>query len=472
MEVPMPKKLPKDWLSGKKRSLNVSTELGLKHVGVDNLFVCRYPPSKGSKLLWCRWLPLEEEDSRPFKGKTNGGKGKRKSFEGTTGCEDPYQAGKVAITWCAEQRKKLQQISEKELYQSEHSLHYYWNVYWAKLNDNPAKSARSKRDTLNRWNGKGWGISEQKWSLKSIDQVNALDLEEYFNLLDARGSKKKGSMSVQKEGQKTLLNHLNKIALIDFPLLQPFVYPTISRDKQEVEHFKEEEWEQLVNKVIELSGGAAKFMISEKAYQKLEWTDRSIFNTRNWVDLYDCLMLNWFFYLRPRDIPRLQSHWFKDQGDKTVRLFLEDTKQGRPKHETFHYRSDGYKFWTRMNRRRPKGYLAFPFYQRMSGEESASNVGATLNKMLQHAVDLCHIKKRKKVVWGIIRHTAFRLTLEDDPELGVPPNIFTFASNGHTSEKMLRETYLLAIDREKVAKGAQKKIKARSYSQVKRISLD
>ena len=90
-------------------------------------------------------------------------------------------------------------------------------MYWAKLNDNPAKSARSKRDTLNRWNGKGWGISEQKWSLKSIDQVNALDLQGYFNLLDVRGSKKKVSMSVKKEGQKTLLNHLNKSPLIDFP---------------------------------------------------------------------------------------------------------------------------------------------------------------------------------------------------------------------------------------------------------------
>ena len=112
--------------------MNVSTELGLKHVGVDNLFVCRYPPSKGSKLLWCRWLPLEEEDSRPFKGKTNGGKGNRKSFEGTTGREDPYQAGKVAIAWCAEQRKKLQQISESELCKTEHSLHYFWKVCWHK----------------------------------------------------------------------------------------------------------------------------------------------------------------------------------------------------------------------------------------------------------------------------------------------------------------------------------------------------
>ena len=78
-------------------------------------------------------------------------------------------------------------------------------------------------------------------------------------------------------------------------------------------------------------------------------------------------------------------------------------------------------------------YLAFPFYPRSSGAESESNVGATLNKMLQHAVDLCHIKERKKVLWGIIRPRAFRLTLEDDPSLGMQPKINSFADNGHTS---------------------------------------
>ena len=100
--------------------------------------------------------------------------------------------------------------------------------------------------------------------------------------------------------------------------MQPFVYPIISRYKQEVEHFKEDEWEKLVNKIIDLSGGAAMFMTSEKAYQKLEWTDRDIFNQRNWVDLHNCLILNWFLYLRPRDIPRLLSDWLKDKGDDSV----------------------------------------------------------------------------------------------------------------------------------------------------------
>ena len=71
-------------------------------------------------------------------------------------------------------------------------------------------SERTKRDTLNRWNGEGWGIAEQKWSKKSVEDINALDLDSYFKLLDKRGNGKKGSMAKVKEAQKSLLKHLIK----------------------------------------------------------------------------------------------------------------------------------------------------------------------------------------------------------------------------------------------------------------------
>ena len=151
---------------------------------------------------------------------------------------------------------------------------------------------------------------------------------------------------------------------------------------------------------------------------------------------------------------------------------MEDTKEGRLKHETFAYRPDAYKFWKRMVRRRPKGYLVLPFYKRKEGEENDSNVVATLNYLLQHAVDLCRIKKREKPFWGSIRHTAFRLTLEEMPELGIPPAIDTFGSNGHTSADMLRRNYLYHIEREQTAKEARKKIKPSDYSMIKRVSLN
>ena len=96
----MPKELPDEWVKGTKKSLNVAVDLGLRGVPAGNLVIYKAPPSKNCKTLFCRWLPPEEEDTRPFKGRTNGGKGKRKFLEGTTGYEDPIQAGKAAITRC------------------------------------------------------------------------------------------------------------------------------------------------------------------------------------------------------------------------------------------------------------------------------------------------------------------------------------------------------------------------------------
>ena len=58
-----------------------------------------------------------------------------------------------------------------------------------------------------------------------------------------------------------------------------------------------------------------------------------------------------------------------------------------------------------------------------------------------------------------IRRTAFRLTLEEAPELGRQPEINAFAENGMTSAKMLQETYLRFIEQEPTAKKVRAKIK-------------
>jgi len=66
-----------------------------------------------------------------------------------------------------------------------------------------------------------------------------------------------------------------------------------------------------------------------------------------------------------------------------------------------------------------------------------------------------------------IRHTAFRLTLEDAPELGQAPAIHSFAENGMTSAKMLQETYLRFIEQESTAKKVRAKIKPGTWSMVR-----
>ena len=196
-------------------------------------------------------------------------------------------------------------------------------------------------------------------------------------------------------------------------------------------------------------------------------------NQRNWVDLYDALLLEWFFYLRAEDMYRLRSEWFRDQGDCTVICNLETTKKDRSIHQTTHYRSDAYRFWKRMVTRRPRGYLVLPHLERPPGNPADSHVLKTLNHLLKTAIEQCLPEfPESERKWTTIRHTAFRLTLEDDPSLGVPPKINSFAENGHTSPQQLRDTYLRFIDAEKTARETRENIPEGVWTMTKRADLD
>ena len=132
----MKKTLPEEWVSGKKNSLNVATDLGIR-CPVTNLFIYRGPRKKTgkqrSKGLYCRWLPDVLEDIRPDHLKFTGGttKGKRRSFEGTTGKEDPFVAGQIAVEWYRKQRNHLTELAQQIEYDSNHSLEHYWQEYIA-----------------------------------------------------------------------------------------------------------------------------------------------------------------------------------------------------------------------------------------------------------------------------------------------------------------------------------------------------
>ena len=76
----------------------------------------------------------------------------------------------------------------------------------------------------------------------------------------------------------------------------------------------------------------------------------------------------------------------------------------------------------------------------------------------------------KDISWTNIRHTAFRLTLEDYPELGQTGKpINEFALNGFTSPDMLYKTYLKYIDSKSQAKIARKKINPMEYTLVRKV---
>lgn len=117
--------------------------------------------------------------------------------------------------------------------------------------------------------------------------------------------------------------------------------------------------------------------------------------------------------------------------------------------------------------RRPKDFLVFPHIKR-SGFDASETLKKNLNDLLRTALDKCEPPiSSEEITMTSIRHTAFRLTLEEVPELGYPPAIYAFAQNGMTSAEMLQSTYLRYIEEEKTAKHARAQIKTSSSRQQK-----
>ena len=149
---------------------------------------------------------------------------------------------------------------------------------------------------------------------------------------------------------------------------------------------------------------------------------------------------------------------------------METTKKDRPIHQTTHYRNDRYRFWERLKRRKPSRYLVLPQIDRPEGNPADSHVLKTLNFLLKHMMERTFGNEfpasgRKRTT---ILHTAFRLTLEEDPALAIPPKINCFEDNGHTSPDQLRNTYLRYIDAERTARESRQTIGEGKWTMVKR----
>ncbi len=435
-------------------TFNVFRDLKLRECQVTNLYIFKNRAQNTNKYK-CKWLPPSSRDIRENLGRSPSGK--RLPYMGSTGEVDPLRAGKQAIIWYEKLIEKIENIRKEQKYNSQYNLHHYWEIWYSRFCKDLTLSEKNKSDRLNDWNGEGFGLKHQKWSLKSIDQITKRDIADYFSLINSRS---------RKSQQRTILNKLNNEALDDFPDLRPFVYPVIKgkSSNTQVEHFRRDEWDSLLKKIIELSGNNATRVLSVDEYQEIDT------EYRKWIDLYDCISLLFFFYLRAEDIPRIRTEWFKDVGG-VIYVKLEKTKQDRLKQDTEHLYSDGYDVWKRIEQRRPDGFLCFPHLDRTKKRVN-KNISETANALLQEVVELCNISKKSKMTLTNIRHTAFRLTLEeldmvsfDEQELRL------FADNGNTSVEMLRKTYLKYIKRGKLASKARKVLPSNSWLMQKKVSI-
>jgi len=457
----MPKKLPENWINGTQKTLDVYLELGFKPDRV-GLKVYKNKASKTGN-LYCRWLPPKEEDIREHKKK-------RLSYYSTTHTKDPYEAGRFAVSWLKDLIQQIEQEKQTQKYNSKTSLHHYWQPFWERQNkDISGKRGSNKilKDLRLKWEGEGYGISHQKWSKKSVEDINFKDLEDYWSLIGDRGKDKGRDMAETKRQQKTLLNKLfDEARRTDFPQLPDFKYPKITtKSKESPECFTQTEWKRLQEFVIEKSKGACTKNLSPEQYQKLDWTKRYRKNQRNWVDFYDAMMIQWFFYIRAEDIPRMRLEWFRTEGegkDAQAILYMGEVKGHRAKDDSYSYRKSSLQFVRKfLKRRGNKGWAFFDFYNRPANNPGDSQVLETCNHLLQYAVEELGIKKRENMIWTNLRHTAFYLTVRENPDLRDPIELSTFAVNGFTDVEMFQNTYLKKIDQEESARKSRQKLARR-----------
>ena len=442
------------------------SDLGVKGSYPNNLKIRKVARTQN---LAASWLPSVEEDHRPGKGRVGKG-GKRDPIRGSMGTPDPYEAARRAVVWVQELQRSARVFKEQAEEERHHALETYWDRWYARegsKRETQRNFARWSRDTRLKWDGQTYGVKHQPWAQKSVDKITAADFADYWAVLDARRTAK-NDMGGTKAQQKTLIRELLKEARTDFPHLSVPDFPPISKQVKQVQHLKRSDWDRLLAKIVELSRGAAREDLTPEKYKTLEWKPANRLNQRNWVDLYDTVNLMWFFYLRAEDLPRLKAEWFQDHGEEII-CFLEQTKGNRPQQRTRHYRPDAIANWKRMDLRHPTGFLVFPHIKR-SDSDASGTLKNNLNDLLRYALEQCDPPiPSKGMTMTNIRHTAFRLTLEEMPELGRPPDIYSFAQNGMTSPEMLQRTYLRFIEEEATAKKARAQIRPGDWSMVKRV---
>ena len=446
--VRIKKKLPEDW----------------KSVYVCEYFKCDDPYHEGLKLkrtngrkIQCEFLPPITKDPRVRVGKEK----RRTPYLKSTGTYDPVEAVTEAIKIQADFFSHGTQEAQRKRVEQKYSLSKYWEIYFKKFCEKAETKRNSKRrirDEKNLWTGEGWGIMHQPFANKSVEKIDANDLDDYWIVLDKRGANKNPptDMSGQKKSLKTLLNKLIKTARATdknkFGNLPDLIFPTIHQwsTKDEVEYFTREEWDKLCHTVIDLSGGNAQQKLLPKQYDSLSFDRRDrTKGHRNWVDLYDAMMCMWFYHLRAEDMPRLRAEWMTyNQEDRSWQFYLEILKGNRQKHISNSFRPCTMTF-TRMHQRRPDGYIVFPMYERDTSNPENNQVLETCNYLLQYAVEKAGIKKRQSMTFTNIRHTAFYLMVKENRnEFITDGEIETFARNGHTSLDQFRDTYINKVDAE------------------------
>ena len=421
----------------------------------DNL---RLKRKEDSPNFTAQFLPPIEDDPRPNKGRSKSGK--RLLFEKRLSTPIIIDAVDEAVKWNQEQLEKNINLIQTGQIDSENSAEKYFNLWFEeenkkRENDISRDYEKWKRDTLSNWER---DFGNRSWCKKSITNVTKNELDQLVTEIEIRNQTgiDNTSGSGAKDSARTLWNKIVEKAEREnhnhnFPS-----FPKYKKDiTPEVEYLTIEQWEKLLEKVIELSNGNAMKDLKPDEYKNLPDTFIQIRSIRNWVDLYDALMLQWFFYLRPQDLDILLVEEFELDGNE-VTLRIGKTKTGNTR-DTYSWRSEGADVWKRIYKRRQNDlHVNCPSIDRQG--KKTNKVRKRLNELLKYAISEAVPEFKRDKNWKMIRHTAFRATLKENKHLRQGQDLEQFAINAHTSITMLNTRYLKPIKNEETAAKSRKAI--------------
>ena len=120
-------------------------------------------------------LRPKEEDLRP-ENKKRYKSGKRRSFEGRTGCLDPFDAGKQAIKWYREVRNQMIEDAKLLDFDTGKSLEHYFEIWFDSFKSDYINQRGGQKRITNvkgYWSGKEIGICHQPFAQKNIEEAPA-----------------------------------------------------------------------------------------------------------------------------------------------------------------------------------------------------------------------------------------------------------------------------------------------------------
>ena len=377
------------------------------------------------------------------------GVGRGKRITSSMGTTDRQEAIKRAKAWAQGKQQELVAIRDRGIEEKSSSLEHYWNLHIENL-ERQRKAGMVKQRKIDEqkylWKTKeGHGLGQQEFAAKNIVSITNGEILDYFDRLEEKGLGTK-----QRASMKTLLRCLYEIAMRhDYPDINYPRFPRLGNKSQGAPtYFSSNEWLKLLKIIQRMSGGNAGKTLDRAEFLAVSFSKSNNLCQRNFIELYDCLLLMNHCLLRVQDLYRVRISHFSPYVDKrtgvsALEISLPDPKTKQLK-KTYSTTERAIEYWKRIKSRSEKkdSYCFLPQYDRPPGNPENGRTYKVLRQCFKAALkeaDLETDSFGRPHTLTSVRHTAFMLVLERNEGR---IDLQTLAQNGHTSVEMLSRTYL------------------------------